>query len=168
MRFWARLVLIVSAGCSFEASCGSKGLNMTNARLFLAKTFADDVGKEPDEVVCPDSVEMKKDATFECTARYGDAKATVLIRQDDDKGSVTIVSVSGILIMKKAEAAIAEQLGDKANAPSTASCGGGVRPANPGDTFTCKLTNARGESVDVEVTVKNREGSVAFKTLGPG
>lgn len=118
-------------------------------------------------MICPESVKIEKDKTFECTAEFGTAKATVVMHQEDDKGNVKVVSVKGILISKKAEVAIADQLGQRFNAHFTVDCGTRVRPATPGDKFTCTAKDVAGKGGPVTVTVKDADGNVHFELGAP-
>jgi uncharacterized protein DUF4333 len=165
---WSRVLGLFLAGCSFQASCGSRTLDMDNARKFVVQAMTGEVGAAPDEVVCPDKVKIEQGGTFDCTARYGKATATLTMRQNDEAGNVTVVSISGILIMKKAEAAIAEQFGKAGSAHVTVDCGDRVRPAVAGDKLTCKATDENGATATVEVTVKDKEGNIGFKALEGG
>lgn len=160
--------LCVLAGCSFQASCGSKKLDMKKAQEFVSTKLAEDVGEKPANVTCPESVKIEKGTTFECTAEFGATKATVVMTQEDDEGFVKITSVTGILIGKKAEAAIAEQLGKRFNAHFTVDCGAPVRAATAGDRFTCSAKDAAGKGGPVTVTVKDASGNVRFELGGSG
>jgi hypothetical protein len=160
--------LCVLAGCSFQASCGAKKLDMKKAKEFVSTKLAEDVGEKPANVICPESVKIEKGKTFECTADFGAAKATVVMSQEDDEGFVKITSVTGILIGKKAEAAIAERLGKQFNAHFTVDCGAPVRAATAGDRFTCSAKDAAGKGGPVTVTVKDASGNVRFDLGAPG
>lgn len=160
--------LCVLAGCSFQASCGSKKLDMKKAQEFVSTKLAEDVGEKPTNVTCPESVKIEKGKTFECTADFGAAKATVVMSQEDDEGFVKVTSVTGILIGKKAEAAIAERLGKQFNAHFTVDCGAPVRAATAGDSFTCTANDGAGKGGPVTVTVKDASGNVRFALGSPG
>jgi hypothetical protein len=161
-------VLALCVGCQFSASCGNKTLNMDKARDFISATLEREVGQKPSETTCPDSVKAVKDATFQCTAKFGPkAIATIEIKQDDAKGNVTIQSVTGVLIASKLEAQIAGSLGTKLNAHLTVSCGDRVRAAVVGDHFTCEAKDAKGATGQVEVIVKDTSGHVEFKLVEP-
>jgi hypothetical protein len=159
--------LCVLAGCSFQASCGSKKLDMKKAKEFVASGLTQDVGEKPTNVICPDEVKAEKGKTFECTAEFGTVKATVVLNQDDDQGNVTVAAVKGLIVGKKAEAVLVEQLGKRFNAHFTVDCGARVRPATPGDTFTCTAKDEEGKGGPVTVTVKDVEGNVRFELGAP-
>lgn len=162
MRFrlsWTS-ILIVVVGCQFQASCGGKKLNMEKAKEFVTSTLEREVGQKP-ETTCPDSVAIEKGKTFECTAKFGAAVATVVIEQNDDEGNVTIKSSTGILIAHKLEELIADRIGKQLNVHVEATCAGDrVRPATPGLTFQCDATDANGASAKINVKVKDADGNV--------
>jgi len=160
-------VLLVFVGCQFQASCGGKKLNMEKAVEFVGSTLEKDVGQKPSAVTCPDSVKIAAGTMFECTVAFGAPKATVVISQDDDKGNVTIKSITGILIAAKLEKAISDDFGSKLNVHITTTCGDRVRTATAGDKFTCDARDAKGDGGKVMVTVKDTSGNVSFELVRP-
>lgn len=158
---WTSILLVV-VGCQFQASCGGKKLNMEKAKEFVTSTLEREVGQKP-ETTCPDSVEIEKGKTFECTARFGAAAASVVIEQNDDQGNVTIKSITGILIAQKLEELIADRIGKQLNVHVEAACGERVRPATPGSTFQCDAKDASGASAKINVKVKDVDGNVDFE-----
>jgi hypothetical protein len=105
---------------------------------------------------------IAKDTAFECTAAFGAATAKVDIVQADDKGGVSIRSVTGILIAAKLEAQIANQLGKQLNVHVTVSCGERVRASVAGDRFLCEAKDAKGASGKVAVSVEDTSGKASF------
>lgn len=153
---------LLFVGCQFSASCGNKNIDMEKGREFVSSALESQVGQKPTNVTCPDRVASKKDATFECTVSFGSATAKVSIVQTDDKGGVSITSVTGILLASKLEAQIAESLGQKLNAHVTVNCGERVRAAVAGDKFLCEAKDAKGASGKVAVSVEDTSGKVSF------
>lgn len=163
------VVLLVFAGCQFEASCGSKGknLNLEKGREFVSTTLERELGQKPASVTCPGPVKIEKDKPFECTASYGPAIAKVHLVQTDDKGGVTIKDVTGVLIASKLEAQIADQLGKKHNVHLEVACGERVRKSVPGDKFTCDAKDAQGKTGKIAVVVEDDNGKVQFAVEQP-
>lgn len=159
--------LFVFAGCQFSASCGGKNLNTDKAKEFVSSTLETGVGQKPTDVTCPDKVPIEKGKSFECTASFGGPKATVAMEQHDDKGGVTITSITGVLVASKLEAQIAEHFGTKLNTKLTASCGDRVRAATVGDKFTCDATDANGGKGKIAVVVEDTAGKVHFALETP-
>jgi len=160
-------ILFVVVGCQFQASCGTKKIDMTKAKDFVASTLERELGQKPTETTCPRSVAAEKGKTFECTAKFGAAVATVTIDQNDDQGNVTIKSVTGILISSKLEKQIADHFGKQMNAHVEVACGDRIRPSNAGDTFTCDAKDAAGATAKVNVQVKDATGAVDFALAKP-
>jgi hypothetical protein len=161
-RLYPSWILLLAVGCSFEASCGGKKLNMDKAKEFVATLLEKETGAKP-TVTCPDSVKLEKDKTFECTAAFtGGATAKVTIKQDDDKGNVTVQSASGVLIANKLEKQIADHFGKANNKHVDAACGDRVRASTPGLEFQCEIKDAAGSTAKVNVKVKDETGSVDF------
>lgn len=161
------LLLVVCAGCSFQASCGGKSLNMDNAKKFVGSSLAREAGQEPTEVTCPDKVKMEKGKSFDCTAKFGGTTATVTMHQDDDQGNVTVIKITGILISKKAEEVIAKEVSSQVKAQVTVDCGDRVRTAKAGETFSCTATDPNGSKAQIDVIVKDDTGNVSWKLIPP-
>ncbi|MBA3457923.1 MAG: DUF4333 domain-containing protein [Deltaproteobacteria bacterium] len=157
-------VLVVFVGCQAQVSCGkNKNLDMTKGREFVSSKLERDVGQKPTAVTCPETVKPEKGATFECTATFGKANATVKLVQDDDKGGVTITAVTGILIAARLEKQIADGLGKKHNVHLEVACGERIRQSVKGDRFHCDAKDAKGQSAKIAVEVENDDGKVVYK-----
>ena len=167
MRLPWMSILLVVVGCQFQASCGGKKIDMAKAKEFVSSTLERELGQKPTETTCPRSVAVEKGKTFECTAKFGAAVATVTIDQNDDQGNVTIKSVTGILVSSKLETQIAEHFGKQMNAHIEVACGDRIRPAKPGDTFTCDAKDAAGATAKINVKVKDASGAVDFELAKP-
>jgi hypothetical protein len=158
---------LLFVGCQFSASCGNKNIDIEKGREFVSSALESQVGQKPTSVTCPEKVAAKKDATFECTAAFGPATATVAIVQTDDKGGVSITSITGILIAARLEKQIADSLGQRLNAHVTVSCGERVRPAVAGDKFMCEAKDAKGASGKIAVDVADATGKVSWAAVPP-
>jgi hypothetical protein len=161
-RMFPSWILLLAVGCSFEASCGGKKLNIDKAKEFIAGLLEKETGAKP-TVTCPESVKIEKDKTFECTAAWtGGATAKVTLKQDDDKGNVTVQSATGILVSTKLEKQIADHFGKANNKHVDAACGDRVRPSTVGLEFQCEIKDAQGSTAKVNVKVKDDQGNVDF------
>ncbi|MDQ3365206.1 MAG: DUF4333 domain-containing protein [Myxococcota bacterium] len=167
MRLKWPLLLVVCAGCSFQASCGGKSLNMDKAKKFVGGSLAVETGEEPTEVSCPDKVKIEKGTSFDCTVTFGGPTAKVTMRQDDDEGNVTVTAISGILISRKAEGIIAKEVSSTVNAQVTVDCGDRVRTAKAGEAFSCTATAPDGAKAQIDVIVKDDQGNVRWALISP-
>ncbi|MBA3498903.1 MAG: DUF4333 domain-containing protein [Myxococcota bacterium] len=161
-RLYPSWILLLAVGCSFEASCGGKKLNIDKAKEFIATLLEKETGAKP-TVTCPDSVKIEKDKTFDCTAAFGtNASAKITIKQNDDQGNITVQSATGILIANKLEKQIGEHFGKANNKHVDAACGDRVRPSTAGLEFQCEIKDAAGSTAKVNVKVKDDSGNVDF------
>jgi hypothetical protein len=73
-------------------------------------------------------------------------------------------TVKGLLLnLSKIEEKLQATLKEKAGTDVTADCGGKLRAAKTGDTFTCQLKNKEGQTRNVQITVKNEKGELNVK-----
>jgi hypothetical protein len=71
-------------------------------------------------------------------------------------------STKGLLVLPKLEKTIQQGIQEQFGVAVKTQCGGKVRVAKPGDTFTCKLTDGKGER-SVTVRVDDEQGNVTWK-----
>lgn len=161
-RLFPSWILLLAVGCSFEASCGGKKLNIDKAKEFIAGLLEKETGVKP-AVTCPDSVKIEKDKTFDCTAAFpGGASSKITMKQNDDQGNITVQSATGILVSTKLEKQIADHFGKANNKHVDAACGDRVRSSTPGLEFQCEIKDAAGQTAKVNVKVKDESGAVDF------
>lgn len=113
--------------------------------------------------------EARSGQSFDCTARgQVAARFTVEVDQQDGRGNVTwkVTTSHGVLGLRKLEARIAESLRVRLGLNATVDCGGVYREADPGKSFDCRATDAKGESASVAVTMKDAEGNVHWRLAG--
>jgi hypothetical protein len=72
-------------------------------------------------------------------------------------------NTKGLLILSKIEDLIKRTVKERANVDVTADCGGKLRPAIPGDSFTCQVKDTQGETRNAQVTVKDEQGNINVK-----
>ncbi len=162
------LALIVLGGCSFQASCNTGGgLSMDKARAFLRKQITADLGAEPTAIDCPDEVKPAKGGRFDCTMSFDGPRAVVTLEQLDDKGTVKIAAVTGVLSSAKLEKVLIERIKPTAKGEVTADCGPRIRSSTPGDVFRCRVQVVGFDPAEVEVTVKDDTGNVDFALAKP-
>jgi hypothetical protein len=72
------------------AACGEKRIVAGDLEAKLRSSLADRSGGSVKEVSCPDDVEVKKGAHFDCTAvRPDGGRVTVRVTLTNDKGDLT-------------------------------------------------------------------------------
>lgn len=161
---WSSLALAFVTACSFQASCGGKKIDTDKVTGFVANNLEEQTGEKP-VTTCPASIDVKQGAKFECTAKFGDASAKVVIVQKDDAGTVVVDAITGILVSKRLEAQVAEGVGKQLNLHVEANCGPRVRPAVVGAKFQCDVKDAKGSTAKVDIDVKTVEGAVDWRLV---
>ncbi len=158
-------LLLLFVGCQFSASCGNKKLDMAKGKEFISSKLEANIGQKPISVTCPEDVKIEKGGTVECTAGFGPATAKVTLTQDDDQGTVSMTSVTGLLIAASLEKQIAESLGKQLNMHIEVACGDRVRASVKGDKFVCDAKDAKGNAAKVEVEVTDDNGKTNFRVM---
>lgn len=161
MRARAAVVVVVAlaaTGCGKPAVLdGPRSEDRIGERL--AETYEVEVGP----VTCPAEVEVEEGATFTCTARVGDDRVEVDVRQTDDEGTLEVASRSAILSTPRVEEDIATTLADRFERDDVAvTCEGpAVRIEEPDATFACEAVDGD-ETKEVEVRVRDARGALAY------
>jgi hypothetical protein len=158
---WAVSATVFLVGCSFAASCG--GIDIAKAKDFVSTTIEKEAGSKPTSVDCPEKVAIAKDSSFDCTAHYpNNINIKLTMKQTSDKGDVVVTAVSGVVMSKAIERQVIEGVKKQKNVDATVDCGDRMRPATPGSTFNCKLSDKEGGTAVVVVKVKDETGSIEW------
>lgn len=158
--------VVLVGGCSFQASCGGKKLDVDKAERMIAESLEQVSGMDA-TLTCPDNVKLAKDVEMECDAKVGGLPGKVKVVQTDDNGYVNWTLIEGYVFSSKAEEVLRAKLGKQVGSEVVVDCGERVRVSEPGKTFLCKAKAADGQTAEVEVTIKSKEGNVDFKVLEP-
>lgn len=159
----ATAILALVIGCHAEASCGSKKLDTDKAEKVLTDALAKATGMTP-TVTCPEDVDIKAGAIFQCEAKLGEAVGAFRVTQKDDKGNVSYELLQDFILSEKMEEGIARQIQETSGATATVNCGQRVRLSEPGTRFTC-TADAKGQKLTVGVQIKDTKGNVHLEQL---
>jgi len=87
---WAAPALVAAVAAAGLGACGDSRIDSGRTETAIERDLARQTGLAIASVSCPDDVEVKRGDTFRClvVARNGD-RATVLVTQRDDAGTVT-------------------------------------------------------------------------------
>jgi hypothetical protein len=158
--FWIVLV----GGCSFEASCGGKRLDVKKGEKVIADKLKEATGIDA-TVTCPGSVKLAKDVVMECDVKLGTLPGRAKVTQTDDQGNVSWELVEGYVISAKAEEYLKAELTKSSGIDVTVDCGARAHLAEPGKTLRCKAAPATGTPFEVELTMKDRTGTFDAKMV---
>jgi C-terminal processing protease CtpA/Prc len=116
-----------------------------------------------ESVTCPENANFKAGSTFECEAKAQGVNFGIQVKMENEQGKFN-TNIKGLLLnLSKIEDKLQATLKEKAGTDVTADCGGKLRAAKTGDTFTCQLKNKEGQTRNVQITVKNEKGELNVK-----
>ncbi len=118
-----------------------------------------------ESVTCPENANFKAGSTFECEAKAQGVNFGIQVNMENDQGKFNTNIKGQLLNLSKIEEKLQATVKEKAGKDVTADCGGKVRAAKTGDTFTCQLKNKEGQTRNVQITVKNEKGELNMKLL---
>lgn len=167
MRHTYLLVLLAFAGgCSFQASCGDKKLDMKKGAAQLEAVVEKEAGVPVDKVDCPKDVKIKAGDIFDCSVVLGGVAGAYRITQTDDKGNINYKLHEGWVLSHKLEPQIAEMLKKQTTVDAKVDCGERVRASKIDTRFECRATAPNGDVLLVGLTVTDTNGGVDIKILG--
>ncbi len=161
-------VLIFSASCKFNASCGNNDnlLNTRKGEKVIAE-WLEKQGMVSTTVDCPRDIQKEKDANFLCKALMDNSEGLsidIKITQTNEAGDITMEHGSNIQPAAHVERGLAGQILDQTGKKVSVDCGARVRLAVPGATFQCTVT-AESENFQVQITIKDDAGAWQAKKL---
>jgi len=136
--------------------------NVRKAEAALQQLYTRQAGVPIDSVTCPNNANFRAGGTFECQARAVGVNFRIQVKMGNDQGNFDS-NTKGLLILSKIEDLIKRTVKERANVDVTADCGGKLRPAIPGDSFTCQVKDRQGETRNAQVTVKDEQGNINVK-----
>ncbi len=164
-RYLHLVGVVLIGGCTFEASCGGKKLDVDKGEKLIADKLKEASGVDA-TVTCPDKVKLAKDVVTECDVKLGNLPGRARVTQTDDQGNVRWELIEGYVLSAKLEAHLREELGKSAGVEVAVDCGDRVRVSEPGKTFRCKATPA-GDTppAEVEVTITDQQGGIDTRLI---
>jgi len=147
---------------SSDTSSPTNNSDVKKAEDALKNLYSKQAGVPIQSVKCPESTSFKVGSTFECQAKAQGVNFGIQVKMENDKGNFDS-STKGLLILTKIEDLIKKTVKEKANIDVTADCGGKLRTAKTGDSFTCQVKDTKGQSKEAKVTVKDDQGNINVK-----
>jgi hypothetical protein len=157
--------LALVGGCSVQASCGGKRLDVDKGEKLIAAALKEASGMDT-TVSCPDNAKLAKDVVMECDVKVNNLPGKARVVQTDDQGNVNWTLTEGYVFSSKAEELLRTELGKQIGQAVEANCGSErIRLSEPGKSFVCDLKAANGDTAKAEVKIKDKEGNVDLKVL---
>lgn len=143
-------------------SSATQSTNVKKAEEALKRLYTEKAGVPIDSVTCPENAELKPGGSFECQATAQNVKFAIQVKMETKEGQFDS-KTKGLLLLSKIEDLLQKTVKEKANLDVTADCGGKIRAAKTGDSFTCKVKNKEGQTRDATVTVNDEQGNINVK-----
>lgn len=125
----------------------------------LADLVAKATGLTVQAVDCPADLVEKAGTTYNCTITSEVGIFTGVVEPTDQPGQFNW-STKGLLLLTKLNTFIQQSVQSQGGGPVTVDCGGKARIVKVGETFECKVTDAKGGMRTTRVTVRDEVGNV--------
>ena len=162
-RRTARIIGLVASVLVVLADLGTAALFLFGPRVVEPQSVQDEivritrtaVGATPTDLHCPAKIKAQTGGTFTCTGVVDQQPVTYDVRQDDDKGHLTI-TYDRLIKMTDIESALAAQVGKDVEVAVTISCepaGRTVVVNKPGAPISCTATNTTNSTDNAKINV---------------
>ncbi len=125
----------------------------------LADLVTQATGLTVQAVDCPADLVEKAGTTYNCTITSEVGAFTGVVEPTDQPGQFKW-GTKGLLLLTKLNTFIQQSVQSQGGGPVTVDCGGKARIAKVGETFECKVTDAKGGTRTTRVIVRDEVGNV--------
>jgi hypothetical protein len=151
------LVLLAGVGIGALVLFGPRSVDPQSVQHEIVRITQTAAGIAPTDVRCPDKITAQAGGTFTCTATVDQQQVTYDVRQDDDKGHLTI-TYNRLIKVADLENTLATKVRNDTDVTVEVTCGPAGRIVlvdPPGKPITCTATNAADptDSATLDVTV---------------
>jgi uncharacterized protein DUF4333 len=161
----AALVLLAGLGVGALFLFGQRTVEPESVQREIVRITQTAVGVVPTDVRCPADIKAEAGGTFACTATVDGQPVGYTVRQDDDKGHLTI-TYDRLIKVTQLETTLADQVGKDVDVAVNVTCeptGRTVLVNAPGTPIACTAANATDptDSAKINVTVA-ADGTPAY------
>ncbi len=152
---------MVATGCKAEFSIGSNSLDVSALEDAIEQElFGDgrDQGKSYTPIECPDDPDDEVGSVFICTTTYAGEDLTVRVTVDED--GADFIREQAIIDMDKARTVLTQFLVDQTGVTATDVDCPEQTVYLPGEAFICTATAPDGDTLDLEIIVRDIEGNI--------
>jgi hypothetical protein len=110
-------------------------------------------------VTCPAAIDEKSGQTYDCQVQSDVGPFVVVVQPTGEAGKFRW-GTRGLLLLSKLDSFIQQSVASQGGGKVTVDCGAKSRTAKPGETFDCKVTDAKGNVKTTRVTVRDEQGNV--------
>jgi hypothetical protein len=151
----AVLVVLGGLGAAALFLFGPRTVDPQSVQQEIVRITQTAVQVAPADVRCPDKIKAQAGGTFACTATVDRQPVTYNVRQDDDKGHLTI-TYDRLIKVADLQSTVADQVGKDVDIPVKVTCepaGPTVVVNAPGTPISCTATNAADPTDNAKITV---------------
>ncbi len=140
-------------------STAEKPAAVKTAETKLADLITKATGLTVQAVACPANMGEKAGTKYDCTVTSEVGTFTAVVEPTDQAGQIKW-GTKGLLLLSRLNSFIQQSVQNQGGGPVTVDCGGKARIAKVGETFECKVTDAKGGTRTAKVTVRDEVGNV--------
>lgn len=140
-------------------STAEKPASVKTVETKLSDLVTQATGLTVQAVDCPATLVEKAGTTYNCNVTSEVGTFTAVVEPTDQAGQFKW-GTKGLLLLSKLNSFIQQSVQNQGSGPVTVDCGGKARIAKVGETFECKVTDAKGGIRTAKVTVRDEAGNV--------
>lgn len=141
------------------SSTADKPASVKTVETKLSGLVTQATGLTVQAVDCPATLVEKAGTTYNCNVTSEVGTFTAVVEPTDQTGQFKW-GTKGLLMLTKLNTFIQQSVQNQGGGPVTVDCGGKARIAKVGETFECKVTDAKGGTRTAKVTVRDEAGNV--------
>jgi Domain of unknown function (DUF4333) len=146
------------------ASSTNKSAEVKTIETKLGELVAKEANISIQAIACPANLEQKAGTTYDCQVASDAGTFLVAVEPTGQSGQFRW-STKGLLLLGKLDQFLQQNAQTPDGGKVSVDCGGKIRPAKPGETFACKVTDSKGKTRTTKVTVKDDQGNVDISPL---
>ncbi|MDX2240420.1 MAG: DUF4333 domain-containing protein [Leptolyngbyaceae cyanobacterium bins.302] len=138
--------------------------NVTKIETQIAQLVTKTANLSVQSVNCPAAIEEKPGKSYDCEVQSEAGTFVVVVQPTGEAGKFRW-GTRGLLLLSKLDSFIQQSVASKGGGKVTVDCGTKARTAKAGETFDCKVTDAKGTAKTVRITVRDDQGNVYLSGL---
>lgn len=146
------------------AATPGKPENVTKIEAQITDLVTKNANLTVQSVNCPAAIDEQSGKAYDCQVQTDAGAFTVVVQPTGQAGKFRW-GTRGLLLLSKLDAFIQQSVASRGGGKVTVDCGTKARIATQGDTFDCKVTDAKGGVKTARVTVRDELGNVYLSGL---
>lgn len=138
--------------------------NVTKIEAQISELVTKTANLTVQSVNCPAAIVEQAGQSYDCEVQ-SEAGAFVVVVQPTGEAGKFRWGTRGLLLLSKLDTFIQQSVANQGGGKVTVDCGTKARTAKPGETFDCKVTDAKGTVKTARITVRDEQGNVYLSGL---